>query len=279
MTQVPGTSKRALVTGASSGLGAAFAHRLANDGYSLIIVARRAGRLEELAANLKKNHAADIEVLQADLSDRTQLKSVEDRISHGPALDLLVNNAGFGGYQPFVNLDPDKADELIRLQITAVTRLTRAALPAMIASRTGAIINVSSRLAFTGSLAAPSLPKRAVYAGTKAYINTFTQILHSEIAGTGVRVQALCPGVVKTEFHERMGIDTSHLPPSIVMKPEDVVEASLVSLLHDEVICIPALEDTSLLDKVHQSHLILWEKSNGGRIAERYSTNSGQNRR
>ncbi len=279
MAKASHSVRRALVTGASSGLGAAFAERFAQDGYSLMIVARRVGRLEELAKNLKKKFATDVEVLQADLADRAQLKSVEDRIAHEPKLEVLVNNAGFGGYQPFVTLDPDKADELIRLQITAVTRLTRAALPAMVANRKGAIINVSSRLAFTGSLAAPSLPRRAVYAGTKAYINTFTQILHSELAGTGVRVQALCPGVINTEFHERMGMDISHIPPSIVMKPEDVVEASFVSLLHDEGVCIPALEDTSLLDKVHQSHLILWEKSNGGRIADRYSAKSGQNSR
>jgi short-subunit dehydrogenase len=277
MAQASKIARRALVTGASSGLGSAFAERLANDQYSLTIVARRVVRLEELAANLNKKYATEVEVVQADLADRTRLKSLEEKISHGPPLDLLVNNAGFGGYQPFINLDPDKADELIRLQITAVTRLTRAALPAMIANRRGAIINVSSRLAYTGSLAAPSLPKRAVYAATKAYINTFTQILHSELAGTGVRVQALCPGVIATEFHERMGIDISRIPPSIVMKPQDVVEASLVSLLHDEVVCVPTLEDTSLLDRVHEGHLALWEKSNSGRIADRYSANSAQN--
>ncbi len=278
MTQQSKTPQRALVTGASSGLGAAFAERLARDKFSLVLVARRIGQLEELARHLRKESQTGVEVIQADLTDRAQLKSVEDRISHDPALDLLVNNAGFGGYQPFINLDPDKSDELIRLQVTAVTRLTRAALPAMIANRRGAIINVSSRLAFSGSLAGPSLPKRPVYAGTKAYINTFTQILHNELAGSGVRVQALCPGVIRTEFHERMGMEISRIPPSVIMKPEDVVEASLASLLRDEVICVPPLEDTTLLDKVHQSHLMLWERSNGGKIAERYSSNSAQNR-
>ena len=217
----------ALITGASSGIGAAFADRLARDKCELIIIARRVGRLETLARILREKYSARVEVLQADLSDRAQLKSVEDRVSHEPALDLIVNNAGFGGYQPFVNLEPDKADELIRLQITAVTRLTRAVLPAMVSNKKGAIINVSSRLAFSGSLTAPSLPKRAVYAGTKAFVNAFTQILSAELAGTGVKVQALCPGVVRTEFHERMGMDSSRIPASMVMKPEDVVEASL----------------------------------------------------
>lgn len=264
------THPRALITGASSGIGAAFAERLARDNYELIIVARRVGRLEALAKVLKAKYHAPVEVLAADLSDPDQLKTVEQRITHDSALDMLVNNAGFGGYQPFINLDPNKSDELIRLQVTAVTRLTRAALPLMISSGKGTIINVSSRLAFSGSLTAPSLPKRAVYAGTKAYINTFTQILHSELTGTGVTVQALCPGVVRTEFHERMGMDPSRIPTSMVMKPEDVVEASLAGLRLGEVVCIPALVDLTLLDQVHQSEFKLLEGSGGGTVAERY---------
>jgi short-subunit dehydrogenase len=264
------THPRALITGASSGIGAAFAERLARDNYELIIVARRVGRLEALAKVLKAKYHAPVEVLAADLSDPDQLKTVEQRITHDSALDMLVNNAGFGGYQPFINLDPNKSDELIRLQVTAVTRLTRAALPLMISSGKGTIINVSSRLAFSGSLTAPSLPKRAVYAGTKAYINTFTQILHSELTGTGVTVQALCPGVVRTEFHERMGMDPSRIPTSMVMKPEDVVEASLAGLRLGEVVCIPALVDPTLLDQVHQSEFKLLEGSGGGTVAERY---------
>lgn len=265
------TRSLALVTGASSGIGAAFAERLARDKYGLIIVARRVGRLEALAQVLKKKYQAPVEVLQADLSDPDQLKNVEERISHESALEIVVNNAGFGAYQPFVNLDPNKADELIRLQIVAVTRLTRAALPQMVTRGKGTIINVSSRLAFSGSLTAPSLPKRAVYAGTKAYINAFTQILHSELAGTGVRVQALCPGVVKTEFHERMGMDSSRIPASMVMKPEDIVQASLAGLKLGEVICIPAMQETTLLDQVHQGEFNLWERTGGGTLAERYT--------
>ena len=266
------TRARALITGASSGIGAAFAERLARDNYELIIVARRVGRLEALAKVLKAKYHAPVEVLAADLSDADQLKTVEQRITHDSALDMLVNNAGFGDYQPFINLDPNKSDELIRLQVTAVTRLTRAALPLMISNGKGTIINVSSRLAFSGSLTAPSLPKRAVYAGTKAYINTFTQILHSELTGTGVKVQALCPGVVRTEFHERMGMDPSRIPASMVMKPEDVVEASVAGLRLGEVVCIPALVDPTLLDHVHQSEFKLLDGSGGGTVAERYAS-------
>lgn len=272
MAEASKAKPRALITGASSGIGAAFAERLARDNYELIIVARRTGRLEALANVLKSKYQAPVEVLPADLADPHQLRDIERRIMHDSALDLLVNNAGFGGYQPFLNLDPDKADELIRVQVTAVTRLTRAALPNMVARGRGAIINVSSRLAFSGSMTAPSLPKRATYAATKAFVNTFTQILHSELAGTGVKVQALCPGVVKTEFHEKMGIDYSRMPAVIIMKPDDVVEASLKALHLGEVICIPALEDPGLIDRVHQSEFTLLERSGGGKLAERYTS-------
>ena len=271
MEHESGIHPLALVTGASSGIGAAFAERLARDKYNLIIVARRIGRLESLAKLLQEQYKVSVEVLSADLSNPHHIKTVEQRINHESALELLVNNAGFGAYQPFVNLDPNRADELIRLQVTAVTRLTRAALPQMIARGKGSIINVSSRLAFSGSLSAPSLPKRAVYVGTKAYINAFTQILYSELAGTGVRVQALCPGVVKTEFHELMGVDPSRIPPSMVMKAEDVVQASLAGLKMGEVICIPALEEPKLLDQVHQSEVGLWERTGSGTLAERYA--------
>jgi short-subunit dehydrogenase len=271
MAQESKARSLALVTGASSGIGAAFADRLAQDNYQLIIVARRVGRLEALAQILKKKYRTPVEVLAADLSDPEQLKTVEQRIIHESSLEMLVNNAGFGGYQPFVNFDPNKADELIRLQVTAVTRLTRAALPQMVSRGKGFIINVSSRLAFSGSLTAPSLPKRAVYAGTKAYVNAFTQILHSELGGTGVKVQALCPGVVRTEFHERMGMDSSRIPASMVMKPEDVVKASLSGLKLGEVICIPSMQEPTLLDHVHQSEFSLWERTGGGTLAERYT--------
>ncbi len=262
---------RALITGASSGIGAAFAERLARDQYNLILVARRRERLQTLAKKLTSEYGVTIEVMASDLSDQSQLRTVELRIARDAALDMLVNSAGFGGYQLFATLDPNRAEELIRLQVTAVTRLTRAALPPMVNRGSGSIINVSSRLAFTGSLSAPSLPKRATYAATKAYINTFTQILQSELTGTGVRVQALCPGVVRTEFHERMGMDLSRIPTSMVMKPEDVVEASLAGLELGEVLCIPALEDSSLLDKLHQSESDLLERSGGGTLAQRYN--------
>ncbi len=262
--------RQALVTGASSGLGAAFAERLARDQYDLILVARRRERLEALAQRLQHTQSVTVDVIEADLTQSSELQTVEKRIAEVPALTLLVNNAGFGGYMPFVSLEPDRAEELIRLQVLAVTRLTRAALPSMIAGGQGAVINVSSRLAFSATFPSPPLPKRATYAATKAYINTFTQILANELEGTGVRVQALCPGVVQTEFHQQVGIDPTSYPASVVMTPEDVVEASLAGLERGEVICVPALDDLSLLKQVDESQRHLFEQSRSGSIAKRY---------
>ena len=270
MTTETGARPRALVTGASSGIGAAFAERLARDQYDLIVVARRRKRLEVLAERLREAHHVTVEVMVADLTQPAELHTAEMRIAEDTALELLVNNAGFGGYMPFVALDPDRAEELIRLQVVAVTRLTRAALPGMVARGHGAIINVSSRLAFSGALSSPTMPKRATYAATKAYINTFTQILHDELAETGVRVQALCPGVVRTEFHERMGLDPARIPAAIVMSPEDIVEASLAGLKLGEVICIPALDEPGLLTQIEQGQRELWEHSGGNAVAMRY---------
>lgn len=264
------TRPHALVTGASSGIGAAFAERLARDGYDLIIVARRRENLEELARRLQESYGVNADVLVADLSEPDSLRTVEKRIAEDSALQLLVNNAGFGGYMPFVELDPDRAEELINLKVLAVTRLTRAALPGMLARGRGAIVNVSSRLGFSGSLGSSQLPKRATYAAANAYINTFTQLLHNELEGTGLQVQVLCPGVVETEFHERVGIDRNRYPAAIVMKAEDLVSASLAGLKLGEVICVPALEDVSLLTRIQESEQKFFEFSRTGSVAKRY---------
>ena len=268
------TNKRphALVTGASSGIGATFAERLAQDGYDLVIVARRRDRLESLAEQLQAKHSVSVEVMVANLSQPNEIQIVEKRLAEDSALELLVNNAGFGGYMPFVGLDPATAEELINLKVLAVTRLTRAALPGMIARRHGFVINVSSRLAFSGSMGSSQLPKRAVYAGANAFITTFTQLLQGELEGSGVQVQALCPGVVATEFHEQVGIDPNRYPAAIVMKPEDVVQASLAGLKLGEVICVPAMEDPSVLTQIQESEKRFFELTRTGKVALRYSS-------
>jgi short-subunit dehydrogenase len=261
----------AFVTGASVGLGRAFAQRLAQDGYDLALVARNREQLEDLAATLRQARGVNAEVFAADLAQRASLGPLEAYLAGTDSLELLVNNAGFGGYQPFAQLDADIAEQLISVQVLAVTRLTRAALPGMLQRGHGNIINVSSRLAFSGPITGDRLPKRATYAGTKAFINTFTQALAGELAGTGVRVQALCPAVVRTEFHRRMGMDPDRFPQEIVSKPEDVVQASLAGLELGEVICMPGMEDASLLTRLENDQRELFERSGAGAVASRYT--------
>jgi short-subunit dehydrogenase len=211
---------------------------------------------------------AAAEVAVADLTQPAELRAVEERVAADPALEVLVNNAGFAAYMPFVRLDPDRAEELIRLHVVALTRLTRAALPGMIARGRGTIVNVSSLLAFSASIGDRPLPARATYAATKSYINTFTEILHHELRGTGVRVQVLCPGIVDTEFHGP-DFDPSRAPYPPLM-PDAVVEAALAGLRLGEVICVPALGDPALVTQNQESQRRLLQASVGGSIAERY---------
>ena len=258
----------ALVTGASAGIGEAFAERLAADGHCVIAVARRRDRLDDLVARLPGDrHQAVV----SDLVDEGDLRRVEALITATPDLAMLVNCAGAGGYMPFVQLPADQAESLIRLHVVATTRLSRAALPGMIARGDGAIINVSSGLAFSASLPAPPLPHRAVYASCKSYMNTFSEILSQEVAGSGVRIQALCPGVVRTEFHEVAGQDVSHLPG--MLKPADVVQASLAGLGLGEVVCIPAMDDPAVLQAATEARTAVFGAVRGASIAQRYADN------
>lgn len=258
----------ALVTGASAGIGQSFATELARSGRDLVLVARRRKRLEELAARLRAEHGASSEVLVADLATTEGVDAVAARAGAGP-LDLVVNNAGFGGYRPFVDLDPKMADGLLQIHIRAVVQVTRAALPGMIARNSGGIINVSSLLALSGAVpTAPFMPSRAVYAAAKAFLLTFTQILAGELAATDVRVQVCLPGLVNTEFHDVQGLDASKMPPR--MAPEDVVRASLTSLIRNEVICVPALEDPSLLQQIEEAQRAVLPAARVSALATRY---------
>lgn len=268
-----GTGRRtALVTGASSGIGAAFAERLAHDGRDIILVARRRDRLDALAARLRAEEGAAVDVIAADLTSPAELMMVERAIEACEALAFLINCAGAGGYMPFVELAPDQAEDLIRLQVVAPTRLSRAALPGMIARGRGAIVNVSSGLAFSGALAASQLPQRAVYASSKAYINTFSEILANEVAGTGVQVQALCPGIVRTEFHQVAGRDISQVP--LMLEPDEVVSASLAGLQLGEVVCVPALDDVAALADLDTARARIFAGVRISVLADRYKDRS-----
>jgi len=230
----------ALVTGASTGIGAAFAHRLAADRYDLIVVARGRERLDELATDLRTQHGGEVEVLPADLTHSAELRVVEKVVTDAN-VDLLVNNAGFGTVGTFAQLDVAKEEEEIRLNVVALMRLAHAALPGMIARRRGSIINVSSMAAFQPA------PYNATYAATKAFVNSFTEALHEELRGTGVSVQALCPGFTRTEFQERAGVNVSDLPSFVWMTADAVVDASLAALRSGELICIPGLGNRALM--------------------------------
>ena len=227
--------RRALVTGASTGLGAVFATALARQQYDLTIVARGRERLEALAERVRQSYGTVVEVIGADLTQPTALRTVEEHVASDLALELLVNNAGFGTTGPLARLDPDQEEAEIRLNVLALVRLTRAALPGMIARGRGAIINVSSLAAF-----APG-PYDATYSATKAFVNSFTEALHEELSGTGVYVQTLCPGFTYTEFQQRAGIDISKIPTFVWMTPEAVVNASLHALRRRQVVCVPGL--------------------------------------
>jgi short-subunit dehydrogenase len=271
---VPAPSSVALVTGASSGIGRVYARRLARDGSQVVLTARREERLRELASEIQAT-GGRAEVLVADLATRGGLAEVERRAAAGD-VTMLVNNAGYRTYMPFVELDPDAAEDQIHAQVTTIVRLCRAVLPKMIAQGNGAIVNVSSSLAFAAGMDAPHLPKRAVYAATKAFVNAFTETLAVELKETGVKVQALCPGVVRTEFHDRPGEPGAARPNVPVLEPEDVVQASLAALVLGDVVCVPALGDRETIERERAARHAIFGSGLSSEIAERYRVPAGK---
>lgn len=223
----------AVVTGASAGIGQAFAERLAREAWDLLLVARRRDRLDELAAKLREAHERRVEVLAADLTVPEGLHAVEQRIAAEPTLELLVNNAGFGTSGAFAELDRDAEEQELRLNVVALVRLTHAALEGFRERGHGTVLNVSSLAGFQPA------PFNATYAATKAFVNSFTQALHEELRGTGVRMQLLCPGFTRTEFQEVAGVRTDEVPGFAWMEPEAVVAASLEGLRRGELVVIP----------------------------------------
>jgi hypothetical protein len=233
MTSTLGT---AFITGASSGIGKAFAHRLARDGYDLILHGRREPQLKALCEDLRARHGVNVEYVIAELSHPAELHQLESRLRAIPDLMLLVNNAGFGTHHTFENEDVEVLDAMIQTHITAPVRLTHAALPRMLERSKGAIINVSSVAGFLNS-------PGSLYSGTKAALTNFSESLDLQTRSKGVRVQALCPGFTRSEFHKRMGQDVSEEFFRHFMNPEEVVDASMKALEVGQVVCIPGLRN------------------------------------
>jgi short-subunit dehydrogenase len=260
------TARRALIAGASSGIGAAFAQRFGAAGYDLALIARRRDRPDALAHEIEGASGVSVEAVVADLAQAQDLRRVEERIMQDDALELLVNCAGFAVISPFHLTDPALLEAMIRLHTVAPMRLTDAALPGMRARDRGSIINVASSGAF---LANPDSIWNT-YAATKAFVLTFTEGLHEDLSGTGVHVQALCPGWTRTEILQSARRPWDK-PDEVTMTPEQVVEASLDGLRRGELICCPGLHDEALLVRLKQAKDAIFNEMNTtGTLARRY---------
>lgn len=232
----------ALITGASSGIGALYADRLARRGYDLILVARSRERLNALAEDISSRHGRSVEVFPADLNSPVELRSVEDKLKHDASISLLVNNAGIGTHTSVLDSAVDQMTRMIELNVTALTRLSYAAVPGFVSRGSGALINIASIVAVSPEVL------NGVYGGSKAFVLAFSQSLQHELAGKGVRVQAVLPGATATEFWARGGLPVEHLPSQIVMRAEDLVDAALQGFDRGESVTLPSLHDVALWD-------------------------------
>ena len=261
-TSILGT---ALVTGASSGIGAVYADRLARRGHDLILVARDGARLEALATRLRAETGRRVDVITADLGDAGQRVRVEQRLRDDASLTLLVNNAGIGTPGKLLESDVDQMQHMIELNVTALTRLTYAAVPGFIARGRGAVINISSIVSI-----APEL-LNGVYGGSKAFVTAFSQSLHHELGAQGLRVQAVLPGATATEFWERGGLAIEHLPKEWVMSAEALVDAALVGFDRGELITVPSLHDDAPLKAYEAARQAMSGQLSSSTPAPRYA--------
>jgi uncharacterized protein len=252
-------SSKALITGASAGLGAAYADRLAARGYDLVLVARGEAKLRELAATLP----VGVEVLPADLTVAEDVARVEARL-RADDISLFVNNAGMGSVSPLLDADPATLTQLIDLNVTAFTRLDQVAAQAFVARGAGTIVNIASVV----PIGQPA--GMTTYTATKAYVLTFTQMLAAELADTGVRIQAVLPGALATELWDKSGLPLSNLPAEIVMTVDDAVDAALAGLDAGELITIPSLPDAAHWDAYEAARLHMAPNVSRREPAERY---------
>jgi short-subunit dehydrogenase len=259
----------ALVTGASAGIGATYAERLARRGHDLILVARDAARLEANAAKLRADHGVAVEVLRADLTDRADLVRLEERLATDPKIDLLINNAGAALFGGFVEQTADQIETLIQLNITAVARLANAAAKAFAARGHGTIVNVGSVVGLLPEY------KSVAYGATKAFVLYLTQGLKAEIGEAGVTLQAVLPGATRTEIWERSGRDPATLDPASTMDVGELVDAALAGLDKGELVTIPSLLDAGQWDAFQAARLAMAPSLSKAHPAPRYGLTAG----
>ncbi len=255
---------KALITGASGGIGAEMALTFAARGYDLVLIARRRDRLEEVAANAGR-YGASVETLETDLSTTDGLARAAERAAAGD-LDLLISNAGAAGYAPLHDVSAADLDALWRLNATTPVTLAHAVLPSLLAKGGGNIVTIASLLAFSSGLSAPGMPARTIYAGAKSATVAFTRTLSGELAGTGVQATVVCPGLVATEWS---GGANRNRPDA--MPAEDVASATAYAVAHGETVCIPGLSATEALDQLQQAESGLL-RATGSTLADRYAT-------
>lgn len=255
----------ALVTGASMGIGAVYADRLAQKGYDLIVVARNREKLEAVANQIVSATSRKVEVLIADLTKLADVKLVADRLAQDSEITTLVNNAGLASIDSLLSSDPDYLDQMIELNVNALTRLSIAAGKAFAARGNGLIINIGSVVTFT--------PEQinGTYSGTKAYVTNFSIALRNELADKGVRVQLVLPGATATPIWEKSGVSVHNiLPPEVVMSAEDMVDASVIGLELGEFYTIPGLADASQLEALESARAALQPNLSRKDPASRY---------
>lgn len=258
------TPKIALITGASSGIGAVYADRLAARGYDLILVARRADRLEALCAQITKAHGVIAEPIVADLTKDQDVARIETLLATRKDVHVLVNNAGIARLAPAAQMSATDALTQITLNITALTRLSQAAVSAFVARKQGLIINIASVLAIH------SMPISAIYSGTKAYVLQYSRGLQQELADTGVKVQLVLPASTATEIWDLSGVPLAALNKDTLMTTEHMVDAALAGLDQGETITWPSVADASLWDKYDAARSELFANTQAGTPAPRY---------
>lgn len=261
----------ALVTGASSGIGAVYADRLAKRGYDLILAARDVGRLDALATRLRAETGVKVEVVRTDLTDRADIRVLEARLRDDAAITLLVNNAGAALFGTFADADPDALEKLIQLNVTAVTRLANAAAAGFARQGRGVIVNIGSVVGL-----APETFAGSVYGATKAFVLYLTQTLQAELAARGVRLQAVLPGATRTEIWDRSGRGIENVPDAILMDVEELVDAALAGLDAGELVTIPSLPDPAQWAVLEAARVALGPNLSAKHPAARYGGKVGE---